>query len=262
MTTRPPQKIRYLTPKRADFLKHFLNFPYISTEQAYKLAGAKNDTQQRATRRFLLKLHEAGYLLRTPLYTQYSPAPHFQFSYRLSKYGAQVVHGKSTAEKSPYSIAHDSEITSFHTELQMEFGGEVLIWEQKNLKKTVYPDALFGFSWDRKRVHYFFLEIEKSRQGHYENGKSGLDTKLERYDKYRKSAKCKKEWVYFDDFRVCVVVKNRERADNLLKKLAGTLPYRFIWITTEEDYKRDIMGSIWRTPKDWQGRSWSFNDVA
>lgn len=261
MTTRPAQNARYLTPKRAEFLKHFNSHPYITTEQAYLLAQAKTDTDKRGLRRFLMLLWKSGYLLREPVLSgKISPFPHYQYSYRLSKHGAKAVTGRFSAEKSPASLTHDQEITTFHIEIMREFVGQVL-WQQRDLKKTVYPDALFALSKDGKSAPYFFLEIEKSRQGHYRDGESGLVTKLQRYDKYRKTAKCRQEWIYFDDFRVAVVVKNETRRQNLLSKLSSILPFRFIWITTEEHYKRDIMGSIWCTPKDHLQRSYSFNDI-
>jgi hypothetical protein len=253
---------RYLTAKRAAFLKHFATYPYITTEQAYLLASADTDSARRGLRRFLLLLHKSGYVLREPvLADRVSPFPHCQFSYRLSKHGAAVIHGRATAEKSPYSLLHDQEITRFHLELRRQWNDGQLYWQQRDLKRSVYPDALFALSRDGKVAHYFFLEIEKSRQGHYRGGESGLDAKIARYARYRKTATCKREWLYFEDFRIAIVVKNEERRQNLLGKVAHTSPYRFIWVTTEDLCRANILGSIFLTPKDFGERSYSLADV-
>jgi len=257
MTTRSVQHPRYLTRKRAAFLQLFLNTPHITTEQAYVLSGAKTPTQQRAIRRFLKLMHAAGYLLRELLVSRCtSPLPHFQYSYRLSKHGAKEVHGRFAAERSPASLAHDSEITAFHIEL-LKYPGKVW-WKQHDLKRSVNPDALFGLARDAATpASYYFLEIERSRQGHYRDGDSGLVAKLRRYVAYRKSPDCRKEFKHFDDYRVIVVLSNGERQLNLLKKVAGILPFGFIWTTTREDCQRDMFGAIFRTPKDHASRAYS-----
>ena len=59
-----------------------------------------------------------------------------------------------------------------------------VFWRQHDLKKTVYPDALFGLSKDGRNAVYFFLEIEKSRPNHFQDGRSGLESMLHRYDEY------------------------------------------------------------------------------
>ena len=60
-----------------------------------------------------------------------------------------------------------------------------------------------------------------------------------------------------DDYRVIVVLSNGERQLNLLKKVAGILPFGFIWTTTREDCQRDMFGAIFRTPKDHASRAYS-----
>jgi len=262
MTTPSAQVLRYLTPKRAEFLKNFRTHPYISTEDAYELASAKTDSAKRGTRRFLMLLYQAGYLLRTPVFSQeVIRNPHFQYSYRLSKHGAKIVHGSFTAEKSPYSLPHDQEITTFHLRLERAYPGTVF-WQQRDLKKSsVYPDALFGLSKDGKNAVYFFLEIEKSRPNHVKDGMSGLEAKLRRYDEYRDTDHCEKDWKLFRNYRVIVVVRTEDRQRNLLARLSPLLPYRFIWVTTEELYKQDIMSKIFLTPKDFMVSAYSLSEV-
>jgi hypothetical protein len=257
MTTRAAQHPRYLPAKRAEFLQLFLNTPHITTQQAYVLLDAQTATQQRATRRFLTLMHAAGYLLRELLVTKHtSPLPHFQYSYRLSKYGAKEVHGSFSAEKSPGSLGHDSEITAFHIALR-NYPGKVW-WKQDDLKRTVNPDAVFGLAKDATApASYFFLEIERSRQGHYRDGDSGLVAKLRRYEAYRRSPDCRREYKHFDDYRVIVVVANAARQRNLLQKLAGILPSPFIWTVTIEECETDMLGKIFRTPRDYTDQVYS-----
>ena len=252
MSSRRPQHPRYLTSKRAAFLNLFRDTPHITTEHAYMLTEANTPTQQRATRRFLKLLFEAGYLHRELLVIrEVSPLPHFQYSYRLSKHGAKEVHGHSSPERSPFSLAHDAEITAFHIALKALPGR--LWWKQHDLRKSVNPDAVFGLAPDSKTpASYFFLEIERSRQGHYRNGQSGLITKLRRYAAYRGSDACRREFIHFDDFHVIVVVKNTERQRNLLDQLAMALPSPFIWTTTDADYRRDMLGEIFLSPHDYR----------
>jgi hypothetical protein len=255
--TRRLQHSRYLTDKRAAFLQLFHDTPHITTEQAYLLTGAETATQQRAMRRFLKLLFEAGYLLRELLVVrQTSALPHFQYTYRLSKHGAKEVHGRSAAERSPFSLAHDAEITAFHIALKAY--PERLWWKQCDLRKTVNPDAVFGLAPDSDTpASYFFLEVERSRQGHYRDGESGLIAKLRKYASYRRSAACRREFVHFDDFHVIVVLATAERQKNLLDVLTRVLPARFIWTTTEADYRSDICGPIFRTPSDYAYTAYS-----
>ncbi len=269
MTTRAPQHPRYLTPERAEMLALFATHHYLTAKDCYRLmrATAKKsgggERTERAVRSRLKLLFDAGYLLRTPIMPSEEiirRSPQTEYSYRLSKHGFRVAtEGKFSAEKNPYSIVHDTEITLFHLELD-KYPGKVY-WRQRDLKKTVYPDAVFGLSKDGKSGVFFFLEIEKSRPNHYRDGVSGIIRKLHRFDKYRSSKKCKEEWELFSDFRVVVVVKTEERRRNLLAALAGILPYRFIWVTTEPEYKRDIMGKIFLTPKDYAQSVYSLLDV-
>jgi hypothetical protein len=206
-------------------------------------------------------LYQAGYVLRTAVYTAYSPVPHYEFCYRLSKHGTKAVWGAGTKEKTPYSLDHDREITQFHIELAQNWNNDTLYWQQRNLKKPVYPDALFALSRDGAAAHYFFLEVEKSRAGHYRSGESSLEAKLKRYARYRKTIGCRRDWVYFDDFRVVVVMRNEKRRLNLLQKLRTAIPHHFVWTTTEDLYRGDILGQIFLTPKDFGERTHSLLEL-
>ncbi len=284
---------RYLTFQRVELLDLFEKHQYLTSKQAYELLGAtekKTDggkLSERAVRSRLLLMFEAGYLLRTPIMPDESVirrAPAAEYSYRLSKHGVSVAtNGKFLGEKTPLSANHEQKITEFHTSLDRTYPGKVF-WLQKNLKRTVNPDAMFGLSKDGTKGVFFFLEIERSKQAGYEDeaGHSNLTSKLEKYDKYRGSQKCKEEWEHFSDYRVILVLKDNDRkpgirALNLLKKLAGEakydkpgwgqtkkhppLPYRWIWITTDKQFQADPTGKVFRTPKDFEQTSYSLLDV-
>ncbi len=267
MTTRLAQANRYLTPKRLAFLQMFKTKPCISIYQAYDLRRAETESQRRATRWFLKGLYRAGYLLRewSTDPGDVSLLPHPYFTYRLSKHGAQVVHGRASVEKAPSSMTHEEEITQFH--MALETLGRELWWKQHDLKKTVNPDAVFGLKTDQGRSAYFFLEIERTRQGLSRNDHKGVLGKLEKYDALRRTPRCRKDWEHFDDFRTIWVVpasgrhSARELADNLLKRLSEKYPYRWIWVTTDDEYRADIGGAIFKTPRDFSQVAYSLLDV-
>jgi hypothetical protein len=245
----------------------------------YELVGAtpvKADggkLSYRAVRSRLLLMFEAGYLLRTPIMPDESVirrAPAAEYSYRLSKHGANIATGgKFLGELSPTSANHDKNLTELHTALD-NFPGKV-IWEQRHMKRTVNPDAMFGLSKDGKTGHFFFLEYERSRANHYtEPGVSGLVKKVKKYDDYRMGKlkrKVREDWKLFDDFRVIFIVKNNDRKPqarkrNLLKKLVEqNLAFRRIWVATDKEFLADPMGKVFHTPADFSERSYSLLDL-
>ena len=113
--------------------------------------------------------------------------------------------------------------------------GWPLYWQQHHLKRTVNPDALFALTDPRvpedESTSYYFLEVERSRQGSYRDNQSGLLRKLERYRDYHGSETCLREWEWFDEFGVVIVVKNEIRRENLLAQLSEFLPYTSFWLT-------------------------------
>jgi hypothetical protein len=285
---------RYLTPERVEILDLFEKHHYLTAKQVADILGATEKKSEggklihRAVRSRLLLMFEAGYLLRTPIMPDESVirrAPAAEYSYRLSKHGANIAtKGKFLAEKTPLSANHEQKVTDFHRAVDT-YPGKVY-WVQRNLKRTVNPDAMFGLSLDGKTGVYFFLEIERSKQAGYQDeaGHSNLTAKLEKYDKYRGSKLCKEQWELFSDFRVIVVMRSNDRkpgirAKNLLEKLAGgstykdfkpgwgqtkthpALPYRWIWVTTDKEFDADPMGKVFRTPKDYTQTAYSLLDI-
>jgi len=246
-----------LTGFRRTALERLADYHYITTSQFYDVLDAGSESERRGIRRMLLLLERAG-LVRRSRYTIDKPFDRFlryQFCYRLSREGlAALGRGGERIEKTPSSIAHEVAVTAFHLALAGELAGSSrhrLYWEQTNLRRTVNPDALFALTDTTQpaslSTFYYFLEIERLRQGHYRNGVSGLMTKLKRYAAYRRTPQCHREWRYFSDFRVVVVVETEDRCANLHRTLAESLPQRFIWLTTAENARSRIGGTIFRS---------------
>lgn len=265
MTTRPPQHIRYLTPKRREFLRHFVTHPVIPIDGIYQLLGTTNETQERAARRFARDLAAAGYLLRRKVWNtrdeEAEAAPHWHYVYRLSKYGAATVNGKDRSEQTSSSVEHDAEVTNFMLALEMSFPDDVYII-RGDLKRTVHPDKAFGLrSASRNKWFYFFLEVERQRQSLSRTDHKGLIDRILKYDRYRKSEHCMKDWKLFSDFRVIVVLPSEELQVTFLKRLSSVLTGSWVWVTTTAAYKAHCDGAIFKTPADYTERGHSIRDI-
>jgi hypothetical protein len=212
--------------------------------------------EQRGIRRALMLLAKAGLVLRSrhAIDDPNDPFLRYQHCYRLSRAGQRAIGGgQATIEKSPASIDHELAITDFHIALtERTPPTHRVFWRQTDLKRTVHPDALFAVTNiarpREQSTFYYFLEVEYSRQGHYRAGESGLLAKLRRYSEYRRTELCREEWKHFSDFRVIVVLRTRERQENLLRVLKQRLPTKSIWTTTTEDVQRDSAGPSFRAP--------------
>ena len=207
------------------------------------------DGAQRAVRRLLHDFWKCGYVVRRPVfdYDAPGPFPRYENVYWLSSPGLELVRDGGcfdegliwTPEKSPHSLEHEVAITDFHLAVDRfcAANGWTLYWQQHGLKRTVNPDALFALTDSRRpeddSTTYYFLEMERSRQGSYRDGQSGLVRKLERYRDYHGSETCLREWEWFDEFRLVIVVKNEVRKENLLALLSKDFPEPAFWITIE-----------------------------
>lgn len=247
-----------LTNLRREALGQLAEYHYLTTPQFYEVLGAHSEADRRGIRRMLLLLERSG-LVRRSRYTidkASDPFLRYQFCYRLCQKGlAALGRGSERIEKAPASLAHEVAITEFHLALARAVDASAtheLYWEQTNLRRTVNPDALLALT-DRTQptdhsTFYYFLEIERQRQGHYRNGVSGLMAKLQRYAGYRRTPLCRREWRYFSDYRVLIVVESEERRANLLRTLTTALPKSFIWITTRNEVREQIAGAVFRAP--------------
>jgi Replication-relaxation len=244
-------------------LQLLASYSYLRTDHFYELLGASSDTRKRAVRRTLMLMRRAGCVTAEPVFEYREHVrggfPHSEFVYRLTAKGGR--HVQSDAEhltRSPGSILHDLAVSEFHLALHRGFSAAAnvrLHWLTGRLKKTVNPDAIFGLEDVRRPpdrgTFWFFLELERSRQGHWRRGEdSGLLQKLRRYAHYRGSSEQRAEWPFIGDFRVIVSVASDRRAGNLLDKLRRMLPLRMIWIVSTPDACDDVMNAVFRCPAD------------
>ncbi len=233
-----------LTACRQEILSLLCEHSYLKTSHFYKLLS-KGKPSERATRRTLHDFWQRGYLYRAGLtdFELVNGFPHYENIYWLSRSGhdAAVRLGlgnvKYSETKFPRTLDHEIAITEFHLKLQdaCRSKGAELQWRQKDLKKTINPDAYFNITNNDGTTLHYFLEIERSKQGHYKDGKSGLMVKCEKYYRYQRSDECKQDWKDFSQFHVVIVVKNDERRKNLLKALKETMPTKTFCVAIETD---------------------------
>lgn len=174
---------------------------------------------------------------------------------------------KTFDEHSQRTLDHELEISFFHIALKKFCAKNKLnlYWQQSDLKCTVSPDAMFAITDpakpEGKNTLYYFLEMERAKIGHYKDGEPSIIRKLAKYYEYYGTDKCEKEWLDFRHFRVVVVQRTDERRKNLLKQLNALFNHRMFWLATEPDYKHNIDGAIFKTPKDYETVSYSFLSV-
>lgn len=278
-----PRKYFKITPLRRTFLDLLTKYVNLTTNDFYRLiprecAGSpdadqrRQDSNERTIRQALKTFAEQGFLVRRRWFDDErtdTPFPAVMSVYSLSKEGLYLArqkgigngNGKHAEDSSRRneSVGHELGITRFH--LVVDCLPRKMVWRQTDLKRTVNPDALFEIiDPDGKSAYYYFLEIEKSKQGHYSDGESGLIKKLKRYSVYQGSEACRRDWKHFDRFRVVVVVQNEVRRRNLLQQLAEKVPTRVVWITTQALCQTDISGKIFLAPKDHETATHGFLD--
>ena len=259
-----------LTKPREQVLSLVAEYFCLRTGDFYGLIpnGTNNATaHERTIRRVLHDLYNRKLLSRLPL-AQLDETRRFltsSYIYGFSDKGLALARdegldsgiGKTFEEQSPRTLEHEVEISLFHIELKRfcEGNGLILYWRRKDLKKTVYPDALFAIADPSKpeehNTFYYFLEVERSKRGNYANGEPQILRKLAAYSSYYGSARCTKDWDDFQHFRVILILRNEERSRNLLQLLAETHRRSMFWVTREDLYKQDISAKIFQTPRDY-----------
>jgi len=251
-----------LTARRRAILKDLVEKPYLTSTDFYALCPQQSS---RGLRRALRDFARLGYLRRNPL-PEDEPvdgAPlRWEYVYWLSEKGLDLARragldprglGLASDEKSPYMLPHDHAVTAFHLTLDRAIGEEVW-WRQGELKHTfevgrqsytVNADALFYVG-----GYYYFLEIERSKQGHYRSGESGLMKKVRGYVEYARSGSYRLRWPEMRGFFLLVVVESTTRQTNLLEILRVRYPQPLLRVTTVDAYRADLLGAIWQSPKD------------
>jgi hypothetical protein len=220
-----------------------------------------------AVRRRMMQLYQAGMLNRV---RRDKLAPYVYF---LSEKGSEEAlrrghlhEPRYINSKSPLLVSHDLEITMFHRALgeklqevewihPEEASSSYFEWEQWRgaLKQKVQteegaesliPDARFMVNGTT-----MFLEIVKSYESEYENGESNVEHKIGLYNQWWKEGG--------EDFRVCFVLPTKARVAHLLSKLEDRFPYRRFYFTDEESYRKNVVGHIWWTPRDFREATYS-----
>ena len=125
------------------------------------------------------------------------------------------------------TLDHELDITDFHikmAQLSTQHGWE-LIWQQKHMTGTFYPDAYFSI-----RGLHFFLEIERQKYGNVKQGKPSIIRKADAYYEYYESKDCMKRWG-FDQFRVIFQLKEIN-PDDFLGRIEHK--HRLYWVGTPD----------------------------
>jgi hypothetical protein len=229
---------------------------------------APNESDKRSIRHTLALLHKAGLANRLPYLDLDRASGGVTYVYGLSDKGVRFVESIWTGAKtfddhSQRTLDHELEISFFHIALKRFCVKNKLklYWQQSDLKCTVSPDAMFAITDPQKpegkNTLYFFLEMERAKIGHFVNGEPSIMRKLGRYYEYYGTDKCEKEWLDFRQFRVIVVLRTRDRVENLLGALEKDLKHRMFWLMSEEE---DISNYVFRTPRDYKERAYGFLD--
>lgn len=180
------------------------------------------------------------------------------FAYGLNRPGARLLEeDRAFDEHSERTLDHELEISLFHIALKelCDKNGWTLTWYQDGLMKgrNINPDAFFAITKPDlpkdRNTFPFFLEMERSKFGNMRNGKYSIERKLAKYHSFFDSAECEKLWGV-KKFRVLVIQRTESRRSTLLELLQEKLNHRMFWLTTEDEYRKDIGSAIWKNPKD------------
>jgi hypothetical protein len=217
------------------------------------------ESDARSVRRTLAILRRDGFLYRAPHIDISRERGGAGYVYGLSSKGVNHAFRngyatpatKTLDEHSVRTMDHELEISNFHIALHRLCGDIPYEWHQTDLKHTIHPDAFFTVAdpTDARNEFRYFLEIERSKLGQYRNGEPQILRKLKTFYEYFNSTDCEKKWG-FRQYRVIVVQRTERRREGLLKVLREKFPHRMFWLTTEEEYRRDMGGAIFKTPKD------------
>lgn len=239
----------------------FSGYVFLTVDQLTRLLGRGSDYVQKRLQAF----YRAGYLNRTQD-GPFGPIMYF-FSF---KGGEKCVNlgilekPRYVYKKSPKSIAHDSLISEFHLALELGLGARkctwdsvdggcvwpdqhklTLTWEQwrddmTDLKHLI-PDARFAIQGEEE---YTLVEVVRANISKPKDREDELTEKLMEYEKLGIP-------------RVLILMPTKTRADNYLKKLSQILPSSHIWVTDYDSWISDVLGKIFRTPKNYETRQYS-----
>lgn len=261
-----------LTAERKTVLERLVRYRYLRTSHFYELCGAGRSVTARAVRRLLHDFLAHGFIRRRAVMSEVErvPVPRYENVYWLSPAGVTLARAcglcdddfPAAPRASLGMLQHDAAISDFHLGVERFCRAHdwLLHWRQHGLRRGVNPDALFALTDPRRpaeaNTSYYFLEVEHSGEGGYRDGRSVLLRRLQRYAEYQGSDTCRRDWDWFDEFRLVIVVASEARRRNLLARLAAELPLPMFWVTVAAS---DVTGPVFRTPVD-EGRVYSFLD--
>lgn len=262
----------HLTEAKLKALSHLSQFFCLSSADLALLSyGQITPSALRSMRRTISLLEKEGLVDWRGLIPRIRRRGSPSFIYGLTNKGVLKVEdeGLSTPATKIFKpnsdnlLPHEYEITRFHLHVDRLCREHdlSLYWQQRDMKCTINPDALFAIT-DSKQPEgentlYYFLEVEKTKPGNFKNGQSKLSRALAKYHSYYGSAQCHKEWVQFTKFRVIIILRNGERRSNLLETLGAKFRHQMFWLTTEPLFREDIGAKIFLTPKDRNAESYS-----
>lgn len=262
-----------LTEERKTILECLVRYRYLRTGHFYELHGASQKVSDRAVRRLLHDFREHGYVSRRVVVSDVGRGslPRYENVYWLSPAGVRLARDcgfcdeefPGTARTSFRTLEHDVAITDVHLAVERfsRVHGWPLHWQQHGLKRGVNPDALFALTDPRRpgdaNTSYYFLEVERSGEGGYRDGRSVLLRRLHRYVDYQGSTACRQDWEWFDEFRVLIVVASEARRKNLLARLSAELPSPMFWVAVEGS---DLTAPVFRTACGHERRAYAFLD--
>jgi len=263
LTSTKPVTLLRTNPTKRRLLELCAEFFCLRTNDAAALLRNRPATpsDERSVRRTLAILHRDGFLYRAPLLdldherggATYVHGLSAKGVHHASQNGYATPATKTLDEHSWRTLDHELEVTRFHMAMHELCARQGLryAWRQADLKHTVHPDAVFNVADPAStgKAFYYFLEIERAKLGNYRNGEPQILRKLRKYYEYFGSTDCEKKWG-FRYYRVVVVQRTGARRDGLLEALRKTGNHRMFWLTTEPEYRADIGGAIFRTPKD------------
>jgi hypothetical protein len=162
------------------------------------------------------------------------------------------------SDKSANIVDHDRGITLCHLSFHNAFRDGLSDWRQQRdeVKETVlldgetvhfYADAKFQLA-----ETMYYLEYQHSSPSS-KNGETDLDVKVARYNALLKGRK---------DAKGIFVFRERNHVENFLKRIADDYPYRWLWATHMEAIKHKPAGQIFWCPKDYEERTYSFQEEA
>jgi hypothetical protein len=261
----PPadQPTFHLTKIKKQVLALIAEYFCLRTNDLVDLVYGKQTEPSRASmRRTLSLLLKEGFLHRLPYIEAERTKGASTFVYGLTDQGCALYgdlagpRAKTFDDHSQRTLDHELEISFFHIALKNLCERHTnlrLFWQQRDLKCTINPDAYFAITDTSKpegkdTLHYF-LEIERAKLGSWKNGEPQIIRKIAKYYAYYNSDTCQKEWKHFRQFRVILVQRTEQKREFLLSKL-GEYKHRMFWLTTEDLYKAEMGGKIFKTPKD------------